>query len=356
MQRVVAICESTGVPFRTVPLRATSCRPVAAGPAEVAIEGSAGPQADHAGLEPDPRLVGWAHCDGRRRWFDRLGALSPVRAARCRSHHPAGDQRAAADHRGRAAAQLPDVEIEAVLGDCGDPAVIRHALSLHPVDTAFHAAAYKHVPVLERQLREAVRNNILATESRPRVPGSPRGAFRVHFHGQGGRPGQCAGCEQALRRDDLPGLDQKSTHTRFVTVRFGNVLASAGSVVPLFRSRSCAVVRSRHGPGSQPLLHDHPEACQLILQAAGVAWCDLHSGHGRAGADPRAGRTDDPFDRQAAVQDIRSSIPACARARSCTRRCSIRTKTTVRPRTRRFSRPACVRSRAPGAGQRSAPA
>ena len=60
---------------------------------------------------------------------------------------------------------FPDVEIEAVLGDCGDPAVIRHALSLHPVDTAFHAAAYKHVPVLERQLREAVRNNILATEN-----------------------------------------------------------------------------------------------------------------------------------------------------------------------------------------------
>src|SRR5690606_39848895 len=52
-----------------------------------------------------------------------------------------------------------------VLGDCGDPAVMRHALSLSSPEAVFHAAAYKQVPVLEGQLREAVRNNVLATET-----------------------------------------------------------------------------------------------------------------------------------------------------------------------------------------------
>ena len=58
---------------------------------------------------------------------------------------------------------FPDIECIPVLGDCGDPAVIRHALGDAAPDAVFHAAAYKQVPLLQRQLRE-VRNNVLATE------------------------------------------------------------------------------------------------------------------------------------------------------------------------------------------------
>lgn len=59
---------------------------------------------------------------------------------------------------------FPDLEILPVLGNCGDPAVIEHALALAEPDAVFHAAAYKQVPLLEQHLREAVGNNVLATE------------------------------------------------------------------------------------------------------------------------------------------------------------------------------------------------
>src|SRR5688572_31831188 len=60
---------------------------------------------------------------------------------------------------------FPDLDCVPVLGDCGDPAVIRHALKLAEPEAVFHAAAYKQVPLLEDQLREAVRNNVLATDT-----------------------------------------------------------------------------------------------------------------------------------------------------------------------------------------------
>src|SRR3546814_11426827 len=60
---------------------------------------------------------------------------------------------------------FPQIQYVPVLGDCGDPAVARYALEQARPDAVFHAAAYKHVPVLETQLREAIRNNVLATET-----------------------------------------------------------------------------------------------------------------------------------------------------------------------------------------------
>src|SRR5690606_19438610 len=60
---------------------------------------------------------------------------------------------------------FPQVECVPVLGDCGAPAVMRHALARSSPEAVFHAAAYKQVPVLEGQRREAVRNNVLATET-----------------------------------------------------------------------------------------------------------------------------------------------------------------------------------------------
>src|SRR3546814_7975449 len=56
---------------------------------------------------------------------------------------------------------FPQIQYVPVLGDCGDPAVARYALEQARPDAVFHAAAYKHVPVLETQLREAIRNNVL---------------------------------------------------------------------------------------------------------------------------------------------------------------------------------------------------
>ncbi len=228
--------------------------------------------------------------------------------------------------------------------------MIRHALSLHPVDTAFHAAAYKHVPVLERQLREAVRNNILATENVARACLEARVEHFVFIStDKAVDPVNALGASKRYAEMICQSLDQKSTHTRFVTVRFGNVLASAGSVVPLFREQ---ILRGGPVTVTDPEVTRYfmtiPEACQLILQAAASA------SHGAIytldmGEPVPIRLLAEQMIRLAAssrTRMCRSSIPACVRARSCTRRCSIRTRTTAQPRIRRSSRPACACSRA----------
>ncbi len=168
---------------------------------------------------------------------------------------------------------FPDLVVEAVLGDCGDPAVIRHALSLSRVDSVFHAAAYKQVPVLERQLREAVRNNILSTETVARACVEARIEHFVFIStDKAVDPVNALGASKRYAEMICQSLDQKTSHTRFVTVRFGNVLASAGSVVPVFREQ---ILKGGPVTVTDPEVTRYfmtiPEACQLILQAAASA-------------------------------------------------------------------------------------
>jgi FlaA1/EpsC-like NDP-sugar epimerase len=166
---------------------------------------------------------------------------------------------------------FPQVECVAVLGDCGDAAVMRHALERAQPQAVFHAAAYKQVPLLEAQLREAVRNNVLATAA---VAEASRGA--------GVECCVLISTDKAVDPANVLGATKRMAEmvcqrfaaehdTRFVTVRFGNVLDSAGSVVPLFREQI------RQG-GPVTVTHEEvtryfmtiPEACQLILQASAI--------------------------------------------------------------------------------------
>lgn len=170
----------------------------------------------------------------------------------------------------------PALECVAILGDCGDPAVIAHALRQGPVDAVIHAAAYKHVPLLETQLREAVRNNVLATDTvalachRAGV-----GCFVLVSTDKAVAPVSVLGASKRLA-EKVCTVRLAGSRTRLVTVRFGNVLDSAGSVLQVFRAQI-----QRGGP----VTVTHPqatryfmtidEACQLILLAAA---------QGRAGA------------------------------------------------------------------------
>nr|MBA3486271.1 polysaccharide biosynthesis protein [Lysobacter sp.] len=158
-----------------------------------------------------------------------------------------------------------------ILGDCGDPAVIDYALRMAQPDAVFHAAAYKQVPLLEAQLREAVRNNVLATETVARAcRDSGVGTFVLISTDKAVDPVNVLGATKRLAEMTCQSLaDQRST--RFVTVRFGNVLDSAGSVVPLFREQI------RNGgpvtvtdPEVTRFFMTIPEACQLILQASAI--------------------------------------------------------------------------------------
>jgi len=273
MQRIVALCESTGLPFRTVP----KLSDVLEGNSlpgqlkEVAIEDLLGRKP----IQPDWALIrGWL----RGRTVMVTGAGGSIGSELCRqcARHGAGrivlleiSEILMLNIQSELCRNFPHLEIECVLGDCGDPAVARHALGLYRPDTVFHAAAYKQVPLLEGQMREAVRNNTLATECMARAC-QEQGVDNFVFIStdKAVDPANALGATKRYAEMICQSLNEKKG-TRFVTVRFGNVLGSVGSVVPLFREqiRKGGPVTVTHPEVSRYFM-TIPEACLLILQAA----------------------------------------------------------------------------------------
>ena len=276
MQRVVALCESTGLPFRTVPrmVDVLEGRSLPGELKEVAIDDLLGRKP----VMPDWKLIrGWL--GGRTVLV--TGAGGSIGSELCRQCARHGAQRIAlleVDELALTTAHaelsraFPDLEIVSVLGNCGDPAVINHALKISEADAVFHAAAYKQVPLLERQLREAVRNNVLATETVAKAcKEAGVGTFVFISTDKAVDPVNVLGATKRFAEMICQTLDDRKS-TRFVTVRFGNVLDSAGSVVPLFREQI------RQGgpvtvtdPEVTRYFMTIPEACQLIVQAAASA-------------------------------------------------------------------------------------
>ena len=276
MQRVVALCESTGLPFRTVPrmVDVLEGRSLPGELKEVAIDDLLGRKP----VMPDWKLIrGWL--GGRTVLV--TGAGGSIGSELCRQCARHGAQRIAlleVDELALTTAHaelsraFPDLEIVSILGNCGDPAVINHALKISEADAVFHAAAYKQVPLLERQLREAVRNNVLATETVAKAcKEAGVGTFVFISTDKAVDPVNVLGATKRFAEMICQTLDDRKS-TRFVTVRFGNVLDSAGSVVPLFREQI------RQGgpvtvtdPEVTRYFMTIPEACQLIVQAAASA-------------------------------------------------------------------------------------
>lgn len=276
MQKVVAICESTGLPFRTVPrlVDVLEGRSLPGELKEVAIDDLLGRKP----VTPDWKLIrGWL--GGRTVLVTGAGGSIGSELCRQCARHGASkiallevDELALTTAHAELKRAFPDLEIVSVLGNCGDPAVISHTLRIAEPDAVFHAAAYKQVPLLERQLREAVRNNVLATEV---VARSCReagvGTFVFISTDKAVDPVNVLGATKRFAEMVCQTLDDRQS-TRFVTVRFGNVLDSAGSVVPLFREQI------RQGgpvtvtdPEVTRYFMTIPEACQLIVQAAASA-------------------------------------------------------------------------------------
>lgn len=273
MRRVVDACERTGVPFRTVPRLddLLEGRSLPGELKEVAIEDLLGRKA----VTPDWKAIrGWL--GGRSVLV--TGAGGSIGAELCRqcARHGARqialveiDELALTTTEAELRRDFPQVQLVPVLGDCGDAAVIRHALRLSSPEAVFHAAAYKQVPLLEHQLREAIRNNVLATETvaRESVAASV-GTFVLISTDKAVDPVNVLGATKRLAEMVSQSFAEQRT-TRMVTVRFGNVLDSAGSVVPLFREqiRGGGPVTVTDAEVTRYFM-TIPEACQLILQAS----------------------------------------------------------------------------------------
>lgn len=275
MRRVVAACERTGLPFRTVPRLndLLEGRSLPGELKEVAIEDLLGRKP----VTPDWKAI--------RNWLGGrsvlvTGAGGSIGAELCRqcARHGARqialvemDELALATTEAELRRDFSQIQCVPILGDCGDPSVMRYALAQASPEAVFHAAAYKQVPVLETQLREAVRNNVLATETVAREAlDAGVGTFVLISTDKAVDPVNVLGATKRLAEMVCQSMSDDGD-TRFVTVRFGNVLDSAGSVVPLFRAqiRQGGPVTVTDAEVTRYFM-TIPEACQLILQAAAI--------------------------------------------------------------------------------------
>lgn len=164
--------------------------------------------------------------------------------------------------------QYPEIEIVSVLGDVTDPSAVEQVFERHRPAVILHAAAYKHVPLLEPQVREAVHNNVIGTRTVADAA-SRFGSeiFVLVSTDKAVNPANIMGATKRMAEIYCQNLSQHSA-TRYITVRFGNVLGSAGSVVPLFMEqiRQGGPVTVTH-PEITRYFMTIPEASQLILQA-----------------------------------------------------------------------------------------
>jgi FlaA1/EpsC-like NDP-sugar epimerase len=162
-----------------------------------------------------------------------------------------------------------DLVFVSVLGDICDPATVERVVGQYKPDMIFHAAAYKHLPMLQTQVREAVRNNVVGT-MRLSEAAERHGVetFVLISTDKAVNPANIMGATKRVAEMYCQNMNAHS-NTRYITVRFGNVLNSNGSVVPLFQEQIAK---------GGPVTVTHPEisryfmtiaeASQLIMQAA----------------------------------------------------------------------------------------
>jgi FlaA1/EpsC-like NDP-sugar epimerase len=165
-----------------------------------------------------------------------------------------------------------DVEVIALLGSAHHQDRVQMIFKTFEVNTVYHAAAYKHVPMVEHNMIEGVYNNVIGTWSTAQAAEyAGVDTFVLISTDKAVSPINVMGATKRFAELLVQGMDDNGCETRFCIVRFGNVLASSGSVVPLFREqiRAGGPVTVTH-PEIIRYFMTIPEAAQLVIQAGSM--------------------------------------------------------------------------------------
>jgi FlaA1/EpsC-like NDP-sugar epimerase len=165
------------------------------------------------------------------------------------------------------------VELVGLIGNGHHKLRMRDVLLAYRVQTLYHAAAYKHVPIVEQNVIEGLYNNVIATWNTAEAAHETEvETFVLVSTDKAVNPTNVMGATKRFAEIVLQGLHSRGTKTRFCMVRFGNVLASSGSVVPLFSEQIKAggPVTVTH-PEVIRYFMTIPEAAQLVIQAGSMA-------------------------------------------------------------------------------------
>src|ERR1700742_630595 len=161
---------------------------------------------------------------------------------------------------------------ESVLADCRESGRMLETMQRFRPEVVFHAAAYKHVPLMEANPLEAVRNNAIATRITAETAAAAKAErFVLISTDKAVNPKTVMGASKAMAEWIVEAAAERYPGTRFASVRFGNVLASSGSVVPIFRGQI-----ERGGPitVTHPEMTRYfmtiPEAVQLVIRAGDI--------------------------------------------------------------------------------------
>lgn len=168
-------------------------------------------------------------------------------------------------------ARCPKCRIVSLIADIGDGNRMQKIFEQYKPQVVFHAAAHKHVPMMELNSAEALKNNVLGTQTVARIAAEAGAeAFVLISTDKAVNPTSIMGASKRVAELIIQDLNSKYP-TRFVAVRFGNVINSNGSVIPIFREqiKNGGPVTVTH-PEMERFFMTIPEASQLVLQAGAI--------------------------------------------------------------------------------------